>query len=92
MNHCKNLRQFKLRHAQASLEDYAQLGITERQTEILDTVRQLPAKYQVALQLFYLEGYRSSELAAILGISDATARKRLQKGRELLKIEYERID
>jgi RNA polymerase sigma-70 factor (ECF subfamily) len=92
INHCKNLRLFKRRHTQVSLEDYTHLHANEQQAVILEAVGQLPAQYQVALQLYYLEGYRSAELADILGISDAAARKRLQKGRELLKIEYERVD
>lgn len=95
INHCKNLRLFKLRHRQVSLEDQAHIYASEEQPDvshILTAVGQLPDKYQVALQLHYLEGYSSAEMAAILGIKDAAARKRLQKGRELLKIEYERMD
>lgn len=92
INHCKNLRLFTARHAHASLEDYQQLGVSDRQAEILEELRRLPVKYQIALQLFYLEGYRGAEIAEILGISHAAARKRLQKARELLKMEYERGD
>ena len=91
-NHCLNLRLFKARHRHVNLQDYTDLGLSDDQAEILDFVRQLPMKYQIVLQLYYMEGYRGAEIAILLGISPATARKRLQKGRELLKMEYERED
>jgi hypothetical protein len=38
----------------------------------------------LAIALFYLQGWRSSEIAAVLGCSDATVRVHLHRGRETL--------
>ena len=50
----------------------------------------LPTRYKIVMTLYYVEGYRSKEIAEIVGISEEAVRKRLQNGRELLKKEIER--
>ena len=46
----------------------------------------LPAKYRLAVYLHYIAGYKTAEMAGMLGISPAAARKRLEYGRKMLKI------
>ena len=50
----------------------------------------LPVKYKIVMTLFYIEGYDSNEVSKIIGISPEAVRKRMQKGRELLKTDIER--
>ncbi|MCI8529782.1 MAG: sigma-70 family RNA polymerase sigma factor [Lachnospiraceae bacterium] len=45
-------------------------------------------KYRIVLVLFYSEGFRTKEIAKILGITDSTVRTRLSRGREQLREYY----
>lgn len=45
-------------------------------------------KYRIALILFYSEGFRTKEIAKILGITDSAVRTRLSRGREQLREYY----
>ncbi len=56
------------------------------QKEHLEELYSLPAKYKTVLMLHYFEGYSVSEIAQILKISNSAVKKRLQRGREALKI------
>ena len=47
----------------------------------------LPSKYKEVLVLHYVEGYKVDDIAHIVRIPSAAVKKRLQKGRELLKNE-----
>lgn len=53
--------------------------------EALSTIDE---KYRIVLILFYSEGFRTKEIAKILGITDSTVRTRLSRGREQLKEYY----
>lgn len=46
-------------------------------------------KYSIVMELYYGQGYRTSEIAIMLGISDSTVRTQLQRGRERIKRYYE---
>lgn len=52
-------------------------------------LERLPEQYRTVLCLHYVEGYQSGEIAAMLGLQPGTVRKRLQYGRQKLKLEYE---
>lgn len=45
----------------------------------------LPEKIKYAVYLFYIEEYKTEEIAKILKTSDAAVRMRLKRGREILK-------
>ena len=70
----------------SGLSDYAR---EPEDRSILDALSRLPEKYRTVLYLCYVEGYKSHEIGAMLDIHAGTVRKRLQYGRQLLKIEYE---
>ncbi|MBR2957467.1 MAG: RNA polymerase sigma factor [Clostridia bacterium] len=57
--------------------------------DILRSVFALPPKYKIAVLLYYYNGYSVEEIARILRISKAAVKKRLQRGREMLKPELE---
>ena len=48
----------------------------------------LPHKYKIVLLLHYVEGYKVDEIAKILNITAAAVKKRLQRGRELIRQNY----
>lgn len=89
-NVSKNMLMFRLRRETVNLEDVENIGIDERDYETFELIMSLPAKHKIVMTLYYVEGYKSKEIAEIIGISEEAVRKRLQKGRELLKNEIEK--
>ena len=65
---------------------------TESDREILTVLLSLPCNYKTVLQLYYIEGYKTAEIASVLHLSLSTVKKRLEKGRKLLKEKYDLED
>ena len=88
-NLCKDMLRRRKRFA--PLEDAELSAYVEdpRDRDVLDALSRLPEKYRAVLYLHYVEGYKSHEIGAMLGIHAGTVRKRLQYGRRQLKLEYE---
>ena len=59
------------------------------ENELLEKVRNLPAKYSIVIYLYYYEGYSVKEIADMIGKSKNTVNSQLQRGREKLKMEIE---
>ena len=89
-NVCKDMCRFRNRHNHINIEDIQDYYQSDETGEILRSVMELPKKYKIVLYLFYISGYKSDEIAKILKILPATVRKRLQYGRNLLKMDIER--
>lgn len=89
-NISKNMLMFRFRRETVNIDDIENIGISENDYETFELIMSLPAKHKIVMTLYYVEGYKSKEIAEIIGISEETVRKRLQKGRELLKIEFEK--
>lgn len=49
----------------------------------------LPPKYKIVIFLHYYSGYSVEEISAILKIGKSAVKKRLQRGREMLKLRLE---
>lgn len=88
-NISKNMLLFRLRRDTVDIEEIKDIGISENDFEAFEYIMSLPAKYKIVLTLYYIEGYKSREIAEIVNISEEAVRKRLQKGREMLKREME---
>ena len=58
-------------------------------TELLDCVHRLPAREREVIVMHYWNDMPPEEIAQTLGISRATVFRRLQRGRDKLKIELE---
>ena len=78
----------------ATQMDAAKKGIITKEMEIvagkekqdmLAEIMQLPTPIKTAVHLHYYEGYTCREIGAIVGATEAAVKKRLQKGRKLLK-------
>ncbi len=52
---------------------------------LIEGLRRLAVEHQIVLELYYWEGIRATELAALLEISASTMRSRLARARELLR-------
>ena len=89
-NISKNMLMFRLKRESVSIYDVQNVGISENDYETFELIMSLPSKHKIVMTLYYVEGYKSKEIAEIIGISEEAVRKRLQKGRELLKIEFEK--
>ncbi|WP_088227069.1 sigma-70 family RNA polymerase sigma factor [Desulfosporosinus sp. FKB] len=56
---------------------------------ILKEIISLPMKYKSVIYLFYFEDYSIKQIAQILNSKESAIKMRLQRGRQLLKIELE---
>lgn len=88
-NICRDMRRFRNRHNYLNIDELQDYYQSEESKNILKSIMELSEKYKVVLYLFYIAGYKTDEIARILKILPATVRKRLQYGRNLLKIEFE---
>ena len=53
---------------------------------VWDAVKQLPQNYREVIHLYHYEGYRTAEIAKLLGRKETTVRSDLKRGREKLKV------
>ena len=92
-NISKNLIASKKRRDTDELSE--ELAAEEREdlAFVWEAVKNLPDEQRAAVHLFYQEGYRTAEIAGILGRKEATVRSDLKRARErlraILKEEYD---
>ena len=70
----------------------AEIGVSDKDFDVFESIMSLPAKYKIVMDLHYIEGYTASEISMITGVSADAVRKRLQTGRNKLKTELERSE
>ena len=90
VNHCKNLLKSFRRKTSVPLSEAEEIpasAMSPEERAVLDAVAALPAKYRIAVHLFYYEGYSTREISQITKTGEAAVRKQLQRARELLKQE-----
>lgn len=88
MNRCFDLR--RKRVTEIPLEEWDEPAVEDDYSiEWKDALQGIDEKYRVILELFYGQGYRTSEIADLLAIPDSTVRTRLARGREQLKRYYQ---
>lgn len=88
-NISKNMLMFRLKRETINIDDMENIGVKETDIAVFEHIMSLPAKYKIVMTLHYVEGYKGKEIAEIINISEDAVRKRLQKGRELLKEKLE---
>ena len=91
-NTCKDMLRANRYREHLDLNDICLFTPDQSDSDILVDVFRLPEKYRTVIYLYYIEGYSTKEIADILSISSTAVRKRLQHGRKMLKLEYERED
>lgn len=87
-NHCKNMRRYNLIRRHLDLNDLQLYCKNEDNYGLLEALMKLPHRQKVVLLLHYVEGYKVEEIANLLSITVSAAKKRLQRGRELLRKYY----
>ena len=60
-------------------------GRDAERTQVMESVLKLKQKHREVIHLFYYEEYTAKEIGEMLGISESTVFKRLQRAREKLK-------
>lgn len=91
-NLCKDMLRQRKRRSHVNLDDVQDYCTSEESTSLINEILSLPQKYKTVIHLHYIEGYKTGEIAEILSITPQAVRKRLQYGRNMLRIEYERTD
>ena len=89
-NISKNMLVTRLKRKTVDIDELKHIGVDDTDSGVFSAVMELPVKYKMVMTLYYIEGYTSAQISDMLSISEAAVRKRLQKGRELLKLEMER--
>lgn len=89
-NICKDILRQRKHRSFVSLDEIRNLGSSENNAQILGMLISLEEKYRIVIHLHYVEGYKSREISAMLGITEAAVKKRLQRGRETLREIYEK--
>lgn len=71
------------------LENTLSEPVNSREYEVLDLVMRLPEKLRTTVYMFYYDDMPAADIANVLGISENTVYKRLERGRSMLKIDLE---
>ena len=87
-NKCRDVLRFKKRHETADIESINQFTKDPSDSGILEALMTLPEKFRIVLVLYYVEQYKTDEIAEMIGKSASAVKMRLQKGRRLLKEVY----
>lgn len=87
-NKCRDVLRFKKRHETADIESINQFTKDSSDSGILEALMTLPEKFRIVLVLYYVEQYKTDEIAEMIGKSASAVKMRLQKGRRLLKEVY----
>lgn len=77
-------------HSDTSAGPEQQTLDTELSDWLSDAMDEVPEETREVLMLFYMEGQSSQQVAALLGMSDANVRKRLQRARAALNEKFMR--
>ncbi len=85
-NRCIDMQRFRLRHPQIELSEITASYENPEYSEVLTQLVALPMPVKTAVYLYYIEGYKTKEVSDILGISVNAVKKRLQRGRKLLRL------
>lgn len=84
-NLCIDFLRFRRRHCHLELEQIQDVLPAPQDQHVLEELFALPPKLKIALALHYLDGYSVRQIAEIIGSSENAVKKRLQRGRNLLK-------
>lgn len=85
-NRCRDIHRQRKRHPSINIEEVTAHCEMQEQSDVLEALVRLPEKLKIVIYLHYIEGYKSSEIAKMLGISVQAVKKRMQRGREELRL------
>lgn len=87
INLCKDRLKSWKRRAVVAIDDEPEQAAPEKEdySDVTEAVKKLPVKLKDVIWLFYYDGYRTDEIAEILGRPPSTVRNQLRDARKLLK-------
>ncbi len=86
VNRCRDIHRFRFRHPQADLDEISAYCELPEQSEVLAALMNLPESLKSVIYLHYIEGYKTAEIADMMGISLNAVKKRLERGRKALRL------
>lgn len=91
LSRCADLRRSAWFKRTAPMEAAADAAAPEPESssELWQAVHALPDDQRIAVWLHYVEGYRTEEIAEMVGCRPATVRTRLHRARKQLKLDLE---
>lgn len=90
MNHCKDRLRFKRNHPYIDIETIkTTYSGQSKEHKVLEILINLPVKYKEVLILYYFEEYKCREISRMLKMTESAVKKRLERGRNLLRKELE---
>lgn len=89
-NKCKDLLRYRKTHLHLDVDDVKEVPAKTDKNDILDVLMSLPEKFRLVLVLYYVEGYKTEEIARIIRKTPSAVKMRLQKGRKLLEEKYKK--
>ncbi len=87
-NKCRDMLRMRSRRNTVSddiLENYAE---NTEEYGIVEALTELPDKYRIVMILHYIEGYKTEEIAGMIGKTVSAVKMRLSKGRTMLRETY----
>lgn len=89
-----DIKRKQKRHAEISMEEVpenllADSGMEFWEKELVISILKLPVIYREILQYKYAVGIENKQIADMLGISESTVRKRLERAKKMLKEQFE---
>ena len=85
INKCRDYNKSAWNRKTAPLDEAFYIQRSDPDFELQTALSQLPDKYKTTLYLHYYEGYKINEIAVILKVGESGIKKRLVKGREMLR-------
>ena len=93
INECnKILRHYRSIHVQDNMPDVPGQDMSLAEFEFKEMLNLVDEKYRIVLILYYVEGFKISDIAAILELNENTVKSRLTRARQQLQAEYSHDD
>ena len=89
-NRCRDVHRSRARHPMAELEDISEYCEMPEQSEVVAELMKLPEKLKAVIYLHYIEGYKTEEIARMLHVTVNAVKKRMQRGRKMLRLSLEK--
>lgn len=89
VNHCNDI--LRKRKNICLMEELPEVSYSDSAYENMEweeALRMLDEKYRLVFFLYYVEGFKTGEISAILEIAESSVRTRLARGRKKLADEY----
>jgi len=85
-NRCRDIYRGRMRHPTVNLEEISEYCEMPEQSGVLAELMGLPVKLKEVIYLHYIEGYKTEEIAKMMGITSNAVKKRMQRGRKILRL------